>query len=192
MEKTRTGISIWHFILVLLLAVIIALVVRVFFVEPTLVRGASMAPTLHDDDRLLISKMSEPERFDVIVFRTEEGNSLVKRVIGLPGERIEYKGDNLYIDGERYEETYLEINKKALTDGGPLTNTFQLEDTGLESETVPEGHLFVMGDNRRISMDSRKIGAIPVENVIGVSKLIFFPFHDFQWMNEEYSAQSVL
>lgn len=186
MEKSR--ISIWHFLLVLLIAVVIALVVRVFFVEPTLVRGASMVPTLHDHDRLLISKVSEPKRFDVVVFRTDNDHSLVKRVIGLPGEKIEYKEDALYIDDKRYEEPYLETNKKALTDNGPLTNTFQLEDTEMGRATVPEGHFFVMGDNRRLSKDSRKIGAIPAENVVGVSKLIFFPFHDFQWMSEEYNT----
>ena len=181
MPKSR--INILHFILVLVIAIAVALIVRVYFIEPTLVRGASMSPTLHDQDRLLISKKSEPERFDVVVFHTSDNHSLVKRVIGLPGEKVEYKDDTLYIDGEPYEEPYLESNKDAITYNGPLTNTFQLEDTELGNTTVPEGQLFVMGDNRRLSKDSRQIGTIPLEDVVGVSKLIFFPFDDFQWMN---------
>src|SRR5699024_1121721 len=154
-----------------------------YFIEPTLVRGASMSPTLHDQDRLHISKKSEPERIDVDVFHTSNKHSLVKCVIGLPGEKVEYKDETLYIDEESYESHYLESNKDAITDNGPLTNTFQLEDTELGNTTVPEGQLFVMGDNRRLSKDRRQIGTIPLEDVVGVSKLIFFPFDDFQWMN---------
>src|SRR5699024_12327068 len=109
-----------------------------------------------------------------------DNHSLVKRVIGLPGEKVEYKDDTLYIDGEPYEEPYLESNKDAITDNGPLTNTFQLEDTELGNTTVPEGQLFVMGDNRRLSKDRREIGTIPLEDVVGVSQLIFISFDDFQ------------
>src|SRR5699024_6313552 len=106
-----------------------------------------MSPTLHDQDRLLISKKSEPEHFDVVAFHTSDNHSLVKCVIGISVEKVEYKDDTLYIDGEPYEVTYLESYKDAITDNGPLTNTFQLEDTELGNTTVPEGQLFVMGDN---------------------------------------------
>src|SRR5699024_11928945 len=119
--------------------------------------------------------------FDVVGFHTSDEHSLVKSVIGLPGEKVEYKDDTLYIDGEAYEEPYLESNKDAITDNGPLTNTFQLGDTELGNTTVPEGQLFVMGDYRRLSKDSRQIGTIPLEDVVGVSKLIFFTVDDFQW-----------
>src|SRR5699024_12042651 len=121
-----------------------------------LLHTASMSTTLHEQDCLLISIKSAPERCDVVVFHTSDNHSVVKRVIGLPGEKVEYKDDTLYIDGEPYEEPYLESNKHAITDNGPLTNTFQLEDTELGNTTVPEGQLFVMGDNRRLSKDSRQ------------------------------------
>src|SRR5699024_12432918 len=99
--------------------------------------------------------------------------------IGLPGEKVEYKDDTLYIDGEPYEEPYLESNKDAITDNGPLTNTFQLEDTELGNTTVPEGKLFVMGDNRSLSKESRQVGTIPLDDDVGVSKLIIFPLDGF-------------
>src|SRR5699024_7901285 len=105
MPKSR--INIVHFILVLVIAIAVALIDRVYFIEPTLVRDASMSPTLHDHDRLLISKKSEPERLDVVVFHTSDNHSLVKRVIGLPGEKVEYKDDTLYIDGYLNEDPSL-------------------------------------------------------------------------------------
>src|SRR5699024_7657215 len=161
----------------------VALIARVYFIEPTLVRGASLSPTLHDQDRLLISKKSEPEHFAVVVFHTSYTHSLATRVVGLPRETVGYTDYRLYIAPEPYAKPYLESNKDAITDNGPLTNTYQVEDTELGNTTVPEGQLFVMGDNRRLSKDSRQIGTIPLEDVVGVSKLIFFPFDDFQWMN---------
>ena len=89
-----------------------------------------MMPTLHDQDRMIVSKLSyeigQPKRFDIIVFHAPEGKDYIKRVIGLPGDRIEYKNDTLYVNGKAYKEPYLAEYKKQLVDG-PLTDPFTLK-----------------------------------------------------------------
>lgn len=168
----------------LLIAVVIVLAVRIFLFTPVVVKGSSMEPTLHDKERMIVWKIGEPERFDIIVFHSPiEGKDLVKRVIGLPGDHIAYKDDVLYINGEPYEEDYLDEYKSQVTDG-PLTEPFTLEQTPVASAVVPEGHVFVLGDNRRDSQDSRDLGAIPIEDVVGKSKLIYFPIKDIKFIKD--------
>jgi len=147
----------WEWMKTFLITIVIVFIVRTFFFTPIDVEGASMEPTLQDQERMLVTKIGEPKRFDIVVFHATENEDYIKRVIGLPGDRIEYIDDTLYINGKPYEEPYLDEYKKKLIDG-PLTNSFTLEETPVKSKIVPKGHLFVMGDNRRISKDSRHIG----------------------------------
>ncbi|MBB6443823.1 signal peptidase I [Bacillus benzoevorans] len=165
--------ELWEWIKALLIAVLLAVVIRYFLFAPIVVDGLSMMPTLHDQDRMIVNKFSytigEPERFDIIVFHAPENKDYIKRVIGLPGETIEYKDDTLYVNGKAYEEDYLDENKQEVIDG-PLTEPLKI--------TVPEGELFVMGDNRRFSKDSRHIGTIPMEKVLGKTKVIYWPLED--------------
>ncbi len=165
-------------------AIAVAFIVRIFFFTPIAVDGASMEPTLQDEDRMIVTKMGEPKRFDVIVFHATEEEDYVKRVIGLPGDRIEYKDDTLYINGTPYDEPYLDEAKQELT-AGLLTNSFTLRETPVQSDVVPEGHLFVMGDNRRLSKDSRHIGAIPIEKVVGTTKIVIYPFQEMKIINNK-------
>ena len=90
--------------------------------------------------------------------------------------RIEYKNDTLYVNGKPYKEPYLDEEKKQLFDG-PLTESFTLEELWGE-KTVPEGHLFVLGDNRRYSKDTRHIGFIPMEKVVGKTSVVYWPLSD--------------
>ncbi|WP_456276273.1 signal peptidase I [Bacillus sp. AK128] len=163
----------------LLIGASLAFIIHTFILVPIVVEGASMQPTLQDQDRMIVTKIGQPKRFDIIVFHAPEGKDYIKRVIGLPGDRIEYIDDTLYINGEAYDEPYLEEYKKDIIDR-PLTNSFTLQDTPVNSEVVPEGHLFVLGDNRRLSKDSRHIGVIPIEEVVGTTKLVFFPFTELK------------
>lgn len=177
MEKAKQELYEW--MKALGIALIAAFVIRTFLFSPAIVKGESMMPTLINQDRMVVTKIGEPERFDVIVFHATESEDYVKRVIGLPGDRIEYKDDVLYINGKAYDEPYLDDYKEQLT-GGPLTESFTLEETPIGSETVPEGHLFVMGDNRRYSKDSRHIGAISMDQVVGTTKTVFWPVKDIK------------
>lgn len=179
---TKKKNELWEWTKALIIAVLLATVIRTFLFAPIVVDGSSMMPTLHNQDRMIVSKFSykigEPERFDIIVFHAPEGKDYIKRIIGLPGDTVEYKDDTLFVNGKSYEEDYLDTYKQELIDG-PLTEPFTIEEkTG--KKTVPEGHLFVMGDNRRYSKDSRHIGTVPMEKVLGKTSILYWPIKDMQ------------
>lgn len=159
-------------------AIILAFICRQFFFSPITVFGESMSPSFQDHDRVVISKTSKIQRFDVIVFNAPdiESEHYIKRVIGLPGDSIEVKNDVLYINGKAYNEPYLSENKRN-NPNNSLTEDFSLlEKTG--KTKVPENMLFVMGDNRLNSKDSRTFRLISYDSVIGEVKLKIYPFND--------------
>ena len=147
---------------------------RHFVFTPVVVKGDSMDPTLIDGERVIALKNTEIKRFDIVTFPAPDdpGKNYIKRVIGLPGDTIEYKNDELYINGKEYEEPYLDEFKGELEDDQPLTSDFTLNDLfGAE--------LFVLGDNRRISKDSRIIGMIKEKNIMADVKFVFWPLDRF-------------
>lgn len=163
----------WAEALVYALAVLV--VICAFFVRLSGVVGSSMYPTLHEGDQLLISSFGydEPERGDIVVLMADGfmDEPLVKRVIALGGDTVEIDGEEgvVYVNGEALYEPY--INDLAGQDmyTGDLTGAF----------TVPEGEVFVMGDNRNGSSDSRKlyeVGTIPYEKIVGKAIFRIFPF----------------
>jgi signal peptidase I len=181
---TRQKSEAWEWIKALAIAVILAAAIRYFLFAPIVVDGLSMMPTLHDQNRMIVNKLSynigEPERFDIVVFHAPEQKDYIKRVIGLPGDHVEYRNDTLYINGEPVEERYLEGAKAEIIDA-PLTFDFELEELWGQ-KMVPEGHLFVMGDNRRYSKDSRSIGFVSMEEVIGETSVVYWPISEFRFV----------
>lgn len=181
-EKKR--IFDWSLLRSILITIAVALVIRAYFFTPVLVEGKSMEPTLHNREKIIVSKMiswiGEVDRGDIVIIKDEPLKThYVKRIIGLPGEVIEMKDDVLWIDGEEIKEPYLEENKKIENDmGRNLT-----EDFG--PIIVPEGHYFVMGDNRRHSVDSRvsfsSLGFIESDRIIGKSKFVLFPIKNMRF-----------
>ena len=159
----------------LLIALVVVLLFRHFLVTPSIVKGESMMPNLQDGDRIILSKISSIDRFDEIAFEAPDSNdNYVKRVIGIPGDTVEMRNDQLIINGKQYEEPYLDEYKQSLNEGFTLTEDFTLESlTG--KEKVPEGKLFVLGDNRQRSKDSRTFGFIDEESVIGDVKFRIWP-----------------
>lgn len=157
----------------ILIAVVIASAI-LFFVRPTIIKQTSMENTLHPNDYVIIYKRAyvnnNPERGDIIVFQSEitdeSGKSklLIKRIIGLPGDTITIKNDQLYINGTAYEEDYL---KDGITTGS------------INNYTVPEGRYFVLGDNRVVSVDSRfdEVGCIKPTQIKGKAVVRLFPFN---------------
>ncbi|WMM32399.1 signal peptidase I [Shouchella clausii] len=170
----------WGWVKAIAIALILAFVVRTFVMTSFEVRGVSMVPTAHDGERFIVNKLSyqfgEPERFDLIVFHATEEDSYIKRVIGLPGDTIRFEDDILYINGEQIEEPYLEEAKAAYS-GPAYTEDYSFE------ETVPENHVFVMGDNRPASLDSRVIGPVNEDEIIGKVGLRFWPVSEFGYMD---------
>ncbi len=149
--------------------------VHVFYAQSVLIQGDSMAPTLIHNERGVILKNSQLERFDIVTFPApdESGNKYVKRIIGLPGDHIEFRMDQLYINGEKVLEPYLDKFKEELADDRFFTEDFIIDK-------VPEGHFFVMGDNRRISRDSRSLGPIAKETLEGKVRFVYWPFSKLQ------------
>ena len=177
--------ELFEWIKAIVFALLVAFVIKQFLFTPVLVQGASMMPTLEDKDRVIINrigpKFKSIDRFDIVVIENvllqkNEEENIIKRIIGLPGDKIEYKDDQLYINGKKFSEPYLDQEKKELKDSGPLTYDFTLEQD-LGEITVPEGYYFVLGDNRRVSNDSRNpdIGFIPKEKIMGTTSIICWP-----------------
>jgi signal peptidase I len=149
-------------------AVIIALLINLLLAQATRVYGQSMEPNLHTDQRLVVEKisyshwwpMAGPRRGDVVVFRVDSNSDLlIKRVIGLPGDRVEIRAGHVYINGESLEESY--ITQPTYGDYGPID--------------VPPLHIFVLGDNRGFSNDSRAFGALTLDSVIGRAWFSYWP-----------------
>ena len=141
------------------------ILVRTFIITPVIVNGSSMEPTLLNKEILLLSKNNQNiERFDVVVLEIN-GERLVKRVVGLPGEHLKYVNNHLYINHNMLEEQYLEKQ----------TNNFNIDELGFS--TIPYNSYFVLGDNRTSSKDSRFFGMINISQIIGKVKYRIFPIN---------------
>ena len=148
-------------------AVVLALLIRTFLFEIILVDGSSMLPTLHDADRIFVNKIGYiiggPHHGDVVIFKTPEDphTNYVKRIIGLPGDRVRIQGGVVY------------VNNKALTEPYILEPPYD----DYEEVTVPKGTFFALGDNRNGSKDSRDlhVGFVPVGNLLGKAVLRLWP-----------------
>lgn len=144
--------------------IICVLLIKKFIVSPIKVNGSSMDTTLKDGDIMILNiigyRFSEIERFDIVVVNAGH-EYIIKRVIGLPGETVEYIDNHLYIDGKEVKEEY----------GSDITEDFSVK--------VPKGKYFVLGDNRTNSLDSRYFGAFSKKQVLGKTSLTVFPFTRF-------------
>lgn len=154
----------------LLFALLIALFLRSFIFATSIVDGESMDPTLKDGERVIFNKaiylLADPNRGDIVIIQRPLKN-YVKRVIALPGETIEISGNDLYINGEKLEQTSL--SKQAIMQTGSFGPI-----------EIPDNSYFVMGDNRAISKDSRNgLGLIDEDEIIGRSEFIIFPFNEW-------------
>lgn len=159
------------------IGIILFVFLRTFLLSNYIVEGESMMPTLQNGNLLMVNKVSlhigDIQRFDIVVFRTESEEHYVKRVIGLPGDKVEYIDDVLYINDFQVDEPFLSPHKTKLI-GGNLTGDFSLEEiTG--QKHVPPGHIFVIGDNRLGSWDSRHYGFIKIDQIVGVVNLRYWP-----------------
>ena len=162
--------EILEWVLTLAAAVVIALVVRTYIFEPVKVDGRSMDATLLDGEVMFVTKFDYlqegPERFDVVICHyPDRGNTnFVKRVVGLPGDIVAVQNGLLIVNGVVYEEEYI---------------THRPNYT-LEPYTVPEGHYFVLGDNRSNSNDSHLIGPRPAEMIVGHVRQVILPIDNWR------------
>ena len=167
------------------MAVVLALFIRTFVVQAFKIPSGSMLPTLQIGDHLLVNKFlyglrvpflqlrvldfHQPERDDVVVFiyPQDPTKDFIKRVKGLPGERIEIVNKRLYIDGERQDDAYGYYEPVAGNSGHNPRDNYP-------AFVVPEGHVFVLGDNRDHSHDSRFWGPVPIEDILGKAFILYW------------------
>ena len=165
---------IWSWIWSFIVAFIIVGGVYFFLGRPFTVSGASMYPTLHNGDRMVLSKVGDIHRFDVVILKAPDENvEYIKRVIGMPGDTVEMKSGVLYINGKKVDQPF--INTEALAKQTVFMDDFTLESLTGESK-VPEGKYFVLGDNRGVSKDSRMIGFIARSAIEGKAVFTIWPF----------------
>ena len=165
---------IWSWIWSFIVAFIIVGGVYFFLGRPFTVSGASMYPTLHNGDRMVLSKVGDIHRFDVVILKAPDENvEYIKRVIGMPGDTVEMKSGVLYINGKKVDQPF--INTEALAKQTVFIDEFTLESLTGESK-VPEGKYFVLGDNRGVSKDSRMIGFIDRSAIEGKAVFTIWPF----------------
>ena len=165
---------IWSWIWSFIVAFIIVGGVYFFLGRPFTVSGASMYPTLHNGDRMVLSKVGDVHRFDVVILKAPDENvEYIKRVIGMPGDTVEMKSGVLYINGKKVDQPF--INTEALAKQTVFIDDFTLESLTGESK-VPEGKYFVLGDNRGVSKDSRMIGFIDRSAIEGKAVFTIWPF----------------
>ena len=211
--------SLWDTIKTVFYAIVIAIVIRTFLFEPFKIPSASMYPTLHIGDFLFVSKytygysrhsmpfsipvingrvwFSEPERGDVVVFKFPQDNKtdFIKRIVGMPGEKIKVIKGRLFIDGEMIDREQIEDFTRRDARGNAiryhqyietLPGGFQHKILEISDDyqydnfnevTVPEDNYFVMGDNRDESDDSRgSVAFVPKENLVGKARFLFFSY----------------
>lgn len=173
--------SIRDWIVVIVIALLAALLVRTYVLQQFYIAGPSMETTLFQDNRVLVNKLSyrlhDVHRGDVVVFDrvTADGakinhDDLIKRVIALPGESIEIRSCDVYVNGTKVDEPYLD--KSTLSESDPSARC-RVPD--MQIQDVPEKQVFVMGDNRAESFDSRSFGPIDINNIVGRAFVIVWP-----------------
>jgi len=161
---------LWETVRTVLPAILIALFINLFLAQATVVRGQSMEPNLYNNQRVVVEKITYrffhgPRRGDVVILQQPERDELlIKRVVGLPGETIEIK------DGQ------------VLIDSHPLKEPWGVREGGMDYPPtyVPPLHLFVLGDNRGRSEDSRSFGPVPVDNIVGHAWLTYWPLEQIE------------
>ena len=177
-DRVRSAVE-W--VAVIVGALVVALVVKTFLFQAFFIPSASMEPTLEEGDRVIVNKLSydlhDVNRGDVIVFELEPDQvgpdgikDLIKRVVGLPGDVIETREGVVYINDRALDEPYL-------ADGTITGDPDDGQNPSIPRQTVPEGHVFVLGDNRSNSADSRYPyrGPIPVDTIVGRAFVLIWP-----------------
>lgn len=150
-----------------IIIILIIILIKTYIFSPIIVNGDSMDSTLKDGDVMILNKYEyytkKIERFDIVVIKYQ-GRYIIKRVIGLPGDKIKIKDNVLYINEKAYAEEYLDKNTS--------TDDFEVSK-------IADGYYFVLGDNREVSLDSRSIGLVKKSDIKGKATYTLFPFDRF-------------
>lgn len=166
MPQDKKENFLWEIFEALVIAIVLAAVIRFFIFQPFYIPSSSMEPTLVPGDRIIVNKFlyrfTEPARGDVVVFKypKDPKRDFIKRIVGLPGDTLEIRNSMLYVNGELVEEPYLSPGI-TFPDFGPVQ--------------IPADAYYTFGDNRNNSEDSRFWGEVPAENMLGKAVVIYWP-----------------
>lgn len=169
--------KILEFLKIVVISLVIILPIRYFIIQPFYVKGASMEPTFHDHQYLIIDEIgyrfNEVKRGDIVVFRYPQNPQeyFIKRIIGLPGEKIEIRDGSIYIYNDNYPEGFV------LDESAYLADNIKTYDLSGEIVTLRSGEYFVLGDNRNASKDSRSFGAVNKSFLTGRVMFRGWPFN---------------
>lgn len=180
--------AVRDWVIVLVVALLVALGIRTFALQQFYISGPSMETTLFQPNRVLVNKLSyrfgDISRGDVVVFdrvtsngQTVQHDDLIKRVIGMPGETVVIKSCKVFVDGKELVEKYLP--KRDTSQSDPVARCRQPE---MASVKVPSGQIFVLGDNRPQSMDSRVFGPVDKKSVVGRAFVLIWPISRWRWL----------
>jgi len=187
-DKGRTHKEIVEWIKALAIAGILVFVIRWFLFSPFIVDGESMMPNFETGERLIVNKIiydiRPPKRGEIVVFYVpDENRDFIKRVIALPGDKVRYEGDNLYINGNKVEEPYIrKAIEEANKNGGVYNSFLGFPNSNVTEDTVPAGTILAFGDNRGNSKDSRVIGFVPYDQIVGRADIIFWPLDKLKFV----------
>ena len=178
--------EIMEWIVAIAVALALIFAIKTFVGKPYTIKGDSMDPTLKDSERVMVNiigyKIGGVKKGNVIVFHANNTDDYVKRVIGIPGDSVEYKNDTLYVNGKKQQEPYLNYNEKRKQTEN-ITGTFKTKDlpnANPKSNVIPKGKYLVLGDNREVSKDSRSFGLIDKDQIVGKVSFRFWPFNEFK------------
>ena len=177
-QKTNVKAEIISWIKVIFGTLAAVFLINMFVFRTVEVQGSSMHPTLVHGERVIVWKLFySPDFSDIIILEHTDGNLHVKRVLGTPGDRVDYVNGEMMINGEVISEPY--IASEESTNGFTLESLCQFDDCNV----IPEGYFLVLGDNRNRSGDSREYGLVHESQIMGRAVLRFFPFSEFGIVN---------
>lgn len=185
-RKQKNEVLEW--IKAIAIALVLVILIRWLLFKPFIVDGPSMKPNFHTGERVIVNEIlydiRSPQRGEVIVFHVpSEGRDFIKRVIAVAGDTVKVEGDVTTVNGEPVNETYIQSAIDEAHNNNALYNNKDFPNEKFTDGTVPEGHVFVMGDNRPDSTDSRMIGYVPLGDIVGRADLIFWPIKDITFIN---------
>jgi len=161
---------------------IVFFIITTFIFRTVEVQGHSMNPTLVDGERIFVWQLFyAPRTSDVIVLEHTDGNLHVKRIIGVPGDRVDYINGELTVNGRIISETYV-LNEVSLN-GFTFEQVCRINNADARCDVIPDGYFLVLGDNRNRSGDSREYGLVHISQIMGRVTLRFFPFSEFGMVN---------
>lgn len=179
--------EITEWIVAIAVGVLLVWLIVNFVAKSYTIKGDSMDPTLKDGQHVMVNilgyKVGNIKKGNVIVFHANKSDDYVKRVIGVPGDNVTYKKDQLYVNGKKVNEPYLDYNEKH-KQGEYITGSFETKDllnANPNSNVIPKNKYLVLGDNREVSKDSRAFGLIDKQQIVGKVSFRFWPLNDFKF-----------